>query len=168
MRAQRPAKTQPWMLFAFPAAIALPIIAGFLVGGPAVGFLAAGLVAVVVVGVAIRMEPRRSRTAAPAARYGSRIEGVAPAAAGTAERRWRKAAMRRLVVPLLIAVIGIALLTSSSDTVSIIGWGTFAVAITVAISLIFLEIGYSEDRARAREEAARSGTRHRGSRGSAE
>jgi uncharacterized membrane protein len=164
MRAQRPAEIQPWMLFAFPAAIALPIIAGFLVGGPAAGFLAAGLVAIIVVGVAIRMEPRRSKTAAPASQYGSRTEGVA----GTAERQWRTAAMRRLVVPLVLALIGIALLTSSSDTVSAIGWGTFAVAITVAISLMFLEIGYSEDRARAREEAARSGNRHRSSRRSAE
>jgi len=128
------------MLFAFPVAIAVPIIAGILLAGPIVGFLVAGLVAVVIVGVAIRMEPRKPRTTAPR---------------GEIDTRWRRAARRRLLVPLAIAVVGIALMTSRSDTVSIIGWGTFAVAITVAISLIFLEIGYSEDRARAREERAR-------------
>src|SRR5688500_7847952 len=62
MKAQRPAGTPPWMLFAFPAVIAVPIIAGFLLGGPVVGFLVASLVAVV--GVAIRMEPRIPRAAA--------------------------------------------------------------------------------------------------------
>jgi hypothetical protein len=156
MNAQRPAETQPWMLFAFPAAIAVPIIAGFLLGGPIAGFLVAPLVALVVVGVAIRMEPRSSRDAA----VGS--------GGDDAERRHRRrAAMRRFLVPLAIAALGIVLIATTSETVSIIGWGTFAVALTVAISLIFLEIGYSEDRARAREERARAG-RHRRPRPSAD
>jgi hypothetical protein len=150
---QRPAETQPWMLFAFPAAIAVPIVAGILLGGPVVGFLMAGLVAVVIVGVAIRMEPRRSRRiAAPA-----ETEPPADDAA-----RQRSAAIRRFLVPLAIAAVGIVLIAAGSDTIRIIGWGTFAVAITVAISLIFLEIGYSEDRARARDERARRDTRRGG------
>lgn len=161
MKAQRPAKTQPWMLFAFPAAIAVPIIAAFLLGGPVGGFLVASLVAVVVVGVAIRMEPRTSRAAAPRSQDVFGTERSAPAPDGIDERHWRRAAGRRLLVPLVIAAIGIALMTTTSDTVSIIGWGTFAVAITVAISLVFLEVGYSEDRARAREERARRDTRNR-------
>jgi hypothetical protein len=161
MNAQRPAETQPWMLFAFPAAIVVPIIAGFLVGGPVLGFLVAGLVAVVIVGVAIGMEPRRSRT-------GDTRSETGRAPADTDGQHWRRAAGRRLLVPLVIAGVGIALMTTTSDTVSIIGWGTFAVAITLAISIVFLEIGYSEDRARAREERARSRTRHRRARRSTE
>lgn len=132
------------MLFAFPAAIAAPIIAGILLGGPAVGFLVAGLAAVVIVGVAIRMEPRRSsRTAANDADEG----------------QWRRSAARRFLVPLAIAAVGIVLIAMASETVRIIGWGTLGVAITVAISLVFLEVGYSEDRARAHDERARSGGR---------
>src|SRR5436190_10401438 len=50
---QRPARIQPWMLFALPGAIAVPIIAGFLLGGPMLGFPLAALVAIVIVGVAI-------------------------------------------------------------------------------------------------------------------
>jgi hypothetical protein len=144
MNGNRPAQTQPWMLFAFPAAIAVPIIAGFLLGGPIAGFLVAPLVALVVVGVAIRMAPRNSR-GAPVGSGGDDAE----------RRRRRRAATRRFLVPLAIAALGIVLIATTSETVSIIGWGTFAVAVTVAISLIFLEIGYSEDRARAREERAR-------------
>ena len=144
MNDNRPAETQPWMLFAFPAAIVVPIIGGFLLGGPIVGFLVAPLVALVVVGVAIRMAPQNSRDAA------------ANSGDDDAERRdRRRAATRRFLVPVAIAALGIVLIATTSETVSIVGWGTFAVAVTVAISLIFLEIGYSEDRARAREECAR-------------
>jgi hypothetical protein len=149
------------MLFAFPAAIAVPIIAGFLLGGPAVGFLVASFVAVVIVGVAIRMEPRRPRAVAQRSQDGSGTERAAPAPDDTEAQHWRRAAKRRLLVPLVIAGVGIVLMTTTSDTVSIIGWGIFGVAITVAVSLVFLEIGYSEDRARAREERVRGGTRRR-------
>jgi hypothetical protein len=68
---------------------------------------------------------------------------------------WRRAAARRFAAPLLIAVVGIVLIAAGADTVRIIGWGVIGVAVTVAISLVFLEIGYSEDRARAREERNR-------------
>ena len=62
---ERPARTPPWMLFALPAAIAVPIIAGILLGGPMLGFPVAALVAILIVGVAIRMGPMGG--AAPAA-----------------------------------------------------------------------------------------------------
>jgi hypothetical protein len=68
---------------------------------------------------------------------------------------WRTAAARRLLVPLAIAVAGIVVIAVADGTARIIGWGVLAVAITVAVSLLFLEVGYSEDRARAREERAR-------------
>jgi hypothetical protein len=68
------------------------------------------------------------------------------------EREWRKAAIRRFLVPLAIAVIGIIVVAATSGTARIVGWGIVCVAITVAISLVFLEVGYSEDRARAREQ----------------
>ena len=66
MTRRRYAEIQPWMLFAFPLAIAVPITAAILLGGPLAGFPVAMLVAVVVVGVAIRMRPRRRRAAAEA------------------------------------------------------------------------------------------------------
>jgi hypothetical protein len=135
------------MLFALPAAIAVPIIAGILVGGPVVGFPVAALVALVIVAVAIRLEPRaRRRTAA---RTDARDHALA-APPDTGDHSWRRAAARRLLVPLLIAAAGIVLIAAAAGTVNIIGWGVLAVAVTVAISLVFLEIGRSEDRARAR------------------
>jgi hypothetical protein len=146
MSFQRPAETQPWMHFALPAAIAVPIIAGFMLGGPIVGFLVAPLVAIVIVGVAIGMEPRSSRATAAAAAIGSDGERGSPECNDA--RRWRRAAALRFLVPVAIAAAGVVLIASGSRTISIIGWGTFAVAATVAISLVFLEIGYSEDRAR--------------------
>lgn len=48
----------PWKLPLLVAAIAVPIAAGFLVGGPAVGVAVGALVAVVVVYVAVRARPR--------------------------------------------------------------------------------------------------------------
>ena len=141
---------QPWMLFALPAAIVVPIIAGILLGGPVLGFLVAGLVAVVVVGAAIAMPPRGATT------------GREPAPpAGAEDRGWRRAAALRFLVPLVIAAAGIVLIAAGDRTVSAIGWGVFGVAITVAISLIFLEIGYSEDRDRSREQRAREAPRAR-------
>jgi hypothetical protein len=43
-------------------------------------------------------------------------------------------------------------LAGSSTTVDIVGAGIIAVAFTVAVSLAFLEVGLSEDRARERGE----------------
>ena len=67
------------------------------------------------------------------------------------DRPWRRAAARRLTVPLAIAVIGIVVIAVSDGTARIIGWGVLAIAITLTMSLLFLEVGYSEDRDRDRE-----------------
>lgn len=48
----------PWKLPLLVAAIAVPIVAGFLVGGPGIGVSVGALVAVVLVFVAVRQRPR--------------------------------------------------------------------------------------------------------------
>jgi hypothetical protein len=68
------------------------------------------------------------------------------------DNAWRRAAARRALLPIVIAVVGIVVIALSTGTVRIIGWGVLAVAITLAVSLVFLEVGYSEDRARGRGE----------------
>jgi hypothetical protein len=70
----------------------------------------------------------------------------------TGGKDWRRAAARRFLVPLAIAIAGIVVVAVSSGTAEIVGGGLIAVAVTIAISLAFLEVGYSEDRAREREE----------------
>jgi len=74
---------------------------------------------------------------------------------------WRRDALRRAVVPLVIGLVGFVLVVAYSGVVSIIGWGVVGVAVAIALSLVFLEVGYGEDRERAR---ARS-TTHRRSHG---
>src|SRR5215207_3552603 len=101
MTRRRYAEVQPWMLFAFPLAIAVPITAAFLLGGPILGFPVAMLVAVVVVGVAIRMQPRRRRAAAEV----------------------RAAAAARFAVSAAIAVAGLVVIVATGDPASITGWG---------------------------------------------
>src|ERR671931_589997 len=103
----RYAEVKPWMLFAFPLAIAVPIIGGFLLGGPMLGFPVAALVAIVIVGVAIRNEPYGRRAPAPA----------------DADQGWRHAAARRFLVPLAVAAPGIVLVAAWAGVVRIIGWG---------------------------------------------
>ncbi|MBA2297020.1 MAG: hypothetical protein H0W14_03150 [Actinobacteria bacterium] len=129
----RQQQLQPWMLFALPAGIAVPIIAGILLGGPVVGFVVAVLLALVIVVGAVRMGPDRRRAASGA-------------------HEWRRAAAVRFVVPVALAVVGAVLAAVADGTLRIVGWGVIAIAVTVAISLVFLEVGYSEDRARARED----------------
>ena len=59
----------------------------------------------------------------------------------------------RWLVPVVLLVAGIVVvLAGSSTTVDIVGSGLIAVAVTVAVSLAFLEVGLSEDRARERGE----------------
>ncbi len=59
----------------------------------------------------------------------------------------------RWLAPVVLLVIGIAVvLAGSSTTVDIVGGAIIAVAFTVAVSLAFLEVGLSEDRARERGE----------------
>jgi hypothetical protein len=75
---------------------------------------------------------------------------------------WRRAARRRFIAPLVIAVIGVVIGVAASGVLEIVGWGVVAVALTIAISLVFLEVGLSEDRARAAEEAERERRHRRG------
>ena len=75
---------------------------------------------------------------------------------------WRREARRRFIVPVVIAIAGVVVGVLSSGVLQIIGWGLFAVALTIAISLVFLEVGLSEDRARAAEQDERERrSRHR-------
>jgi uncharacterized cupredoxin-like copper-binding protein len=65
--------------------------------------------------------------------------------------------MRRLhprwLAPVVLLVAGIAVVVAGTgDVVDIIGGAIIAIAATVAISLAFLEVGLSEDRARERGE----------------
>jgi F0F1-type ATP synthase assembly protein I len=77
------------------------------------------------------------------------------------EHDWRRAARRRFIAPIVIAVIGVVIGVATDGVAQIVGWGLFAVALTIAISLVFLEVGLSEDRARAAEEAERARRRRR-------
>jgi len=64
---------------------------------------------------------------------------------------WRRRALKRSVLPLFFAVIGFVLvLIGKADTLGIIGWGVVGVGMTIAIAFVFLEVGYSEDRERAK------------------
>ncbi len=51
-------------------------------------------------------------------------------------------------------VVGAALVVLADGVAAIIGWGVIGVAFTVAVALVFLEVGLSEDRERERESAA--------------
>jgi hypothetical protein len=48
----------PWKLPLFVAAIAVPIVAGFMIGGPGIGVSVGALVAVALVVIAVRQRPR--------------------------------------------------------------------------------------------------------------
>jgi hypothetical protein len=141
------------MLFALPAAIVVPVLAGILLAGPAVGALVAALLALAIVSVAIRLRPARE---------------AGDASPASAEHRgWRAAAARRMLAPVAIAVAGIVLVVAGDGgTLAIVGWGVVGLALTVAVSLVFLEVGYSEDRARARGTDG-AGRARRGERGTA-
>ena len=63
---------------------------------------------------------------------------------------WRRRAARRALWPMLLAVAGfVVVLIGKDDTLGIVGWGIVGLGVTIAISLVFLEVGYSEDRERA-------------------
>jgi hypothetical protein len=112
----------PWLAPAVVVAAVVLITAGFVIGGPVLGFLAAVVAAVTIVTIAIG--PGRPTLAA--------------------------GATRRLLLAVLPAIAGLALILAGSGTAEIIGWGLLGVALTIAVSLVFLEIGYGEDRERAR------------------
>ena len=143
----RYAEVKPWMLFAFPLAIAVPIIGGFLLGGPMLGFPVAALVAIVIVGVSIRKQPAEQRVATPK------------------EPRWQaSAAARRFAAPAVIVVAGAVVIIATGGVARIVGSGVLAVGVTLALSLVFLEVGYSEDRAREDEQRRRRRSRPHGPR----
>ena len=146
------------MLFALPAAIAVPITAGIVFGGPVVGLLLAAVTAIVIVVAAIRAEPRTT-TAADRPKEGAPARPASEDREHLPDRRWRRRAVRRALVPLVMVAAGAVVIVATSGTERVIGWGVVAVGITVAISLLFLEIGYSEDRDRAREQRAAASRR---------
>jgi hypothetical protein len=143
MGCRRVVEPRPWSLFVIPLAIAAAVVAGILLGGPSIGFILAAVIALLIVTFALG-------------------DGRRPA-----DGSWQRDAARRLLVPVAVAVAGLVLSVAASGALRVIGWGVLAVAVTLALSLAFLEVGYSEDRARARGEEpsdspdrARSRTRH--------
>ena len=141
-----------WALVALPLVIATTIISGILFAGPAVGFLAATIIAGLIVIAAIRAKPgERASTGA--------TRSTEPGVRDTREHGWRAAAARRALVPLALAAAAVVVIAATGGTARVIGWGLLGVAVAVALSLTFLEVGYSEDRARARAERRRGSGR---------
>lgn len=71
---------------------------------------------------------------------------------------WPRRAARRAVLPLVVALAGFVLVLIGKDgTLGIIGWGVVGAGVAIAIALVFLEVGYSEDRERAAEKERRGG-----------
>ena len=122
------------MLFAFPLAIAVPIIVAFALGGPMLGLPVAAVVAIVIVGAAIRMRPAGQR--------GDAFGRSSWRAAGT---------IRRFALTAAIVVAGAVVFAATDGTVRIVALGVVALGMTLGLCLVFLEVGYSEDRARADE-----------------
>lgn len=67
----------PWKLPLIVAAVTVPIVAAFLIGGPGVGVAAGALVAVAILVVAVRQRPEGPIGSAPAAEAGSHVLIVA-------------------------------------------------------------------------------------------
>lgn len=73
-------------------------------------------------------------------------------ARGKTPEPWQRAALRRALVPLALLLAGlVVVLAVGGGTGQVVGWGIVGVAATIAVSLVFLEVGYSEDRERERE-----------------
>lgn len=70
---------------------------------------------------------------------------------------WKRAALRRALAVAALAVVALLLAFAAHGIASDVGYGLFGIAFVLALSLAFLEVGYSEDRARAREERRRGG-----------
>jgi hypothetical protein len=64
---------------------------------------------------------------------------------------WRRAARRRFGVLLGVIVAGVLLAAIASGALQIVGVGLLCVSAVAGVSLVFLEIGYSEDRDRQRD-----------------
>ena len=58
----------------------------------------------------------------------------------------------RWIIPVALLLVGIVVIIVGSGIADAIGGGLMAVALVVAVSLAFLEVGLSEDRARERGE----------------
>jgi hypothetical protein len=58
----------------------------------------------------------------------------------------------RWLVPPVLAVVGLVLAVATSGAPSVVGICLVGAAVVLVVSLVFLEVGYSEDRARARGE----------------
>jgi hypothetical protein len=65
---------------------------------------------------------------------------------------WRRAAARRAVVPVVLMFAGlvVVVVAGGNDDGRVAGWVVFSLGLILAIALLFLEIGYSEDRDRER------------------
>lgn len=59
-------------------------------------------------------------------------------------------AARRFAVALAVAVAGVVVVALTDGTLEIVGWAIIGLAAVIAVSLVFLEIGLSEDRDRRR------------------
>jgi hypothetical protein len=70
---------------------------------------------------------------------------------------WKRAALRRMIAPVVLIAVGAVIATVTGGTMQAIGFGIFGVGCVLVVSLIFLEVGYSEDRERARDAKRRSG-----------
>jgi TRAP-type C4-dicarboxylate transport system permease large subunit len=132
MHRRRVSDPPAWTPFVIPAAITVPVIAGILIGGPMVGFVIAALSALAIVAAAWGDGARRR---------------------GREAGQWRRAAAGRFLVALTVAGAGIVVATVASGALRTIAWGVVAVAVVLILSLVFLEVGYSEDRARAAERS---------------
>ena len=104
MRSRRVSDPPAWIWFVIPAVIAVPVIAGILIAGPMLGFMVAAVMALAIV--------------AAAWRDGARGPGAAT---------WRRAAARRFLVALAVAVAGIVVVAVGSGSVRIVGWGVVGV-----------------------------------------
>ncbi|MDO8209058.1 hypothetical protein [Conexibacter sp. CPCC 206217] len=68
---------------------------------------------------------------------------------------WKRAALRRMILPVVLIVVGAVIATITDGTLQAIGFGIFGVGGVLVVSFAFLEIGYSEDRERARDAERR-------------
>ena len=72
------------------------------------------------------------------------------------DQKWKQEAIRRFTLAAVLLVAGLVIvILAGSGVLRILGWAVVAAAISIAVSLAFLEIGYSEDRARSNERRGR-------------
>ena len=71
-----------------------------------------------------------------------------------AEEDWRRPAARRFAAAAAITIAGAVVAAMAGGTPALIGWAILGVGLVLVVSLVFLEVGYSEDRER-RQEAER-------------